>query len=706
MRTIRKIIVALALAAAATSRAAEPDAPAAAGAWSGWSLGGQLGWAGGTARTTSAAAPASSASFGSLAGGLRLGVAGIVAPGTVAGAEGDVAFPNFLEGDDRVWRRSTAAGEVEERLDLTGTLRGRLGHVLGRTLVYGTGGLAWARGSFLSDAGGGAVEHPRFRGGWTAGAGVELPVGPAWTAGLEYRYVQLARTSAALDGAAAGSTLGMHGVWLTLAWRSPFGRDEASSREAALPPPPPPPLPRPAARAEEPALPVRPAALSVAAADVGGLASAPRPVPELPAGAAARAPAAAEDRDWNVHGQSTVVVQGYPAFRSPYSGENSLSGHGELRNTVSATAFVGLRPWEGAELYANPELMQGFGLSDTRGVAGFPNGEAQRSNFPVPRFNLARAYLSQVIGLGGETERVEDGPNQLAGERSVSRLTLTAGKLAVTDFFLVNAFAGEPRTGFLNWNVYGGGSYDWTMDLLSWTWGALAELNQARWAVRAGYFLLPAVSNTNRYDLDVPRNGQWVGEIEVRPEVLGRPGKLQAFAWLSHGNIGSYPAALAAAAPGAAPDVAATRGVDRYNYGFVLSAEQPVSDTLGLFARASWSPERGETMGWTDCGQSFSLGGVLRGTAWRRPADSLGVAAVVEGLSPVARRYFEAGGRGTIIGDGAMTYRPEVVLETYYTVARGPSAAITLDHQLVVNPGYNADRGPVSVSAVRLHAAF
>jgi high affinity Mn2+ porin len=154
------------------------------------------------------------------------------------------------------------------------------------------------------------------------------------------------------------------------------------------------------------------------------------------------------------------------------------------------------------------------------------------------------------------------------------------------------------------------------------------------------------------------------------------------------------------------PDVTATRGRDRYNYGFVVSAEQPVTDDLGLFSRASWSPEQGETMGWTDCGQSFSLGGVVKGTAWRRPNDSVGVAALVEGLSPVARRYFEAGGRGTIIGDGAMTYRPEQVLETYYTVSGGRSTALTLDHQLIVNPGYNADRGPVSVFAVRLHSAF
>ena len=76
--------------------------------------------------------------------------------------------------------------------------------------------------------------------------------------------------------------------------------------------------------------------------------------------------------------------------------------------------------------------MQGFGLSDTLGVAGFPNGEAQKSSFPMPRFNIARVFLRQTFGLGGEQETIEDGPNQLAGKQDISRITVTAGKFAVT----------------------------------------------------------------------------------------------------------------------------------------------------------------------------------------------------------------------------------------------------------------------------------
>ena len=411
--------------------------------------------------------------------------------------------------------------------------------------------------------------------------------------------------------------------------------------------------------------------------------------------------------DWNIHGQTTFVGQGYPSFHSPYEGANSLSGSGQFRNTISATAFFGLRLWSGAEFYFNPELMQGFGLSETHGLAGFPNGEAQKSNFAVPRFNAARIFMTQSIDLGGEQESVEDGPNQLAGKRSFSRLSVTLGKLAVTDDFLLNTYAGEPRTRFLNWNIYGGGSYDWTMDLLSWTWGGLIDLNQKHWALRAGYFLLPVESNTNYFDTHLFYHGQYTTELDLHYELFRRPGKLQLFGWLSHGNIGSYADALAEAqtTPNY-PDVALTRGHNRYNYGFVLSAEQAVTQELGMFSRLSWSPEQVESMGWTDCGESMSLGATLSGALWRRPDDSIGVAGIIEGLSPVAHRYFEAGGMGILIGDGRMNYRPEAVLETYYAYSPVHFATLALDYQLFANPAYNADRGPVSIFSIRAHGAF
>ena len=57
-------------------------------------------------------------------------------------------------------------------------------------------------------------------------------------------------------------------------------------------------------------------------------------------------------------------------------------------------------------------------------------------------------------------------------------------------------------------------------------------------------------------------------------------------------------------------------------------------------------------------------------------------------------------------GDGQLNYRPEQILEAYYAYSLNQWATLTFDYQFLDNPGYNADRGPVSVFSGRLHAQF
>ena len=415
---------------------------------------------------------------------------------------------------------------------------------------------------------------------------------------------------------------------------------------------------------------------------------------------------AIDANSWNVHGQLTYVEQGYPAFRSPYQSANSLTSASQIQNTTSATAFLGYRPWDGTEIYVDPELMQGFGLNNTLGVAGFPNGEAQKSDFPAPRVDVARAFVRQTFGLGGEQEIVEDGPNQLAGREDISRITITAGRFAMIDIFDGNSYSHDPRVDFLNWNMYCCGSYDLTMDKISYTWGAAAELNQKSWAIRSGYFLVPAVSNVNSYDTHIPEHREYIGELELRYSLFSEPAKLRLMGWANVADMGSYAEALAmpVTTPNY-PEIRQTRQV-RTNYGFVANMEQAITSDLGIFSRASWSPGLVEIIGWTDCDESFSFGGVLKGNAWGRPDDKVGVAGLVEGLSPIARAYFAAGGLGILIGDGQLNYRPEQILEAYYAYSLNKWATLTFDYQFIDNPGYNTDRGPVSVFSGRLHAQF
>ena len=69
--------------------------------------------------------------------------------------------------------------------------------------------------------------------------------------------------------------------------------------------------------------------------------------------------------------------------------------------------------------------------------------------------------------------------------------------------------------------------------------------------------------------------------------------------------------------------------------------------------------------------------------------------------------YLAAGGLGILVGEGRLPHPGlERIAETYYSLAAGRLAHISLDYQFVDHPAYNRDRGPVSVFGVRLHSQF
>src|SRR5271170_4823935 len=136
---------------------------------------------------------------------------------------------------------------------------------------------------------------------------------------------------------------------------------------------------------------------------------------------------------WNLHVQNTETVQGYPGFAAQYSGPNSLPAGGETRETVSLDLMAGVRLWSGAEAHIDGLMWQGFGLNNTFGVEGFPNGEAYRLGTSVPNGAIARLFIRQTIGLGGEQEDVPDDQLDLAGKRDISRLTFTLGRMSAAD---------------------------------------------------------------------------------------------------------------------------------------------------------------------------------------------------------------------------------------------------------------------------------
>jgi high affinity Mn2+ porin len=566
----------------------------------------------------------------------------------VLGVEADASFPSPID------IPRLAPAPFNTSIDYVGTLRGRVGYAFGPWMPYLTGGFAWGHPHVIvnDDAGGLVTTLKGYQTGWTAGAGVEFAVSGNWSAKVEYDYIDLSRRTYDLGG------FGLPGV--NVDPRIHLAKLGLNYRLGDTP--------WNAATADRAALP--------------------------------------ESDAWNAHAQTTILPQGYPSFRSPYAGTNSLPGRGQIQTTWTTTAFLGVRLWDGGEFYFNPELAQGFGVNGTVGLDAFPNGEAQKAGAEYPRIRPQRYYLKQTFGLGGEQEDVADGANQLQGKRDIDRVTVIVGRFAVGDFFDGNAYAKDPRADFMNWAMWSSAAYDFPADLPGYTRGAVVELNRKDWAVRAGYFQVPSAPNS---DILAVKPGGTVVEFEERHTIFDRPGKLRLGAFANSGHTGNYREALAIQAADPALDInTVMTGIQHANlkYGFYANLEQQIAKDVGLFARASWNDGENQILSFTDIDRSLSGGLSIKGSYWGRPNDTIGLGGAINGLSAANRDFLAVGGLGLLIGDGQLNYRPEHVFETYYAYSLNKNVTLTADYQLITNPAYNADRGPVSIFSGRLHGEF
>lgn len=426
----------------------------------------------------------------------------------------------------------------------------------------------------------------------------------------------------------------------------------------------------------------------------------------LPLPLAALAADEIADESWNLKGQATYIWQKKPSFNAAYSGANSLSPEAEKSYSFSGTLFFGMRLWRGGELYVDPEVVQAVPMSKLTGLGGMANSEQQKSGGPNPTLYRARLFVRQTWGLGGEQEAQESTQNQLAGMVDKHRIVLTVGNNAIIDVFDNNAYAHDGRTQFLNWALLTHGAFDYAADTRGYTWGASLEYYHDDWVVRGGRYLVPVESNGQQLDTRIFKYYGDQLELEHGHTLGGQPGKLRLLAFRNKAVMGSFQEALKDAPNnGGIPDVARVRRAQT-KYGFGISAEQAISSDVGVFARASWNDGATETYSFTEIERSVSVGTAIKGTGWGRAADVLGAALIQNGLSRAHQDYLAAGGVGAFIGDGKINYRPEQIVELYYNIGLSRNLSLMFDVQRFFNPAYNADRGPVTIGGVRLHAEF
>jgi high affinity Mn2+ porin len=414
--------------------------------------------------------------------------------------------------------------------------------------------------------------------------------------------------------------------------------------------------------------------------------------------------------DWyNVHGQTTVITQKHDTFRSPYTGPKSLLRDEGIKTSVTATLFLGLHlPWQGGEVHFDPEVSGGEGFSGVNGIADFSNGDISHVGMPEPEPYVARLFYKQTFALGGPTENLPEGPNQLPVTSDISRLTLTLGKFSAVDYFQQSNYANDPRAQFFGEALFTDGAWDYPADTRGYTEGAVIELNQPDWALRYGAVAMPKNANGSTFDSRIPRALGQVLELEERYKILfQRPGAVRAMAFANGAHMGNYGEATETAKLlGTTPDVTKNASFS-YKWGFGLTVDQEFNDDLGAFARLGWNDGHTETFAFTAIDRSVAVGLSLKGTKWDRPQDVVGLALVIDGLAHDHREYLAAGGLDFDIGDGRLPhYALEEVIEAYYRFKLNDNVYISPDFQLVDHPAYNADRGPVIIGGIRAHAEF
>jgi high affinity Mn2+ porin len=435
-----------------------------------------------------------------------------------------------------------------------------------------------------------------------------------------------------------------------------------------------------------------------------------------------------DNESWNAYGQFTYISSWKPGFPAPYTNANgsinSLLPNPERSFTGTATLYLGLRLWSGGEAYLAPEVISERPLSQLRGLGGaIQNFELQKGGEETPQLYHSRAFVRQTFELGGQRVVKESGQLQLGTVYDSRRLVFVAGNFSVLDFFDKNAFDIDPRQGFLSLGFMTHAAYDFASDARGYSYGGVAEFYWDDWAVRFGRVTPP--KNPNQLPVDF-RLGKYYGdqmELEHKQRIHGQDGAIRVLAYRNHENIGRFSDAVAAfeadpqmnatTCPGFnygsgnanAPDLCWARKPN-VKIGIGLFGEQYIAHGIGVFGRAMISDGRTEVDAYTSTDRSASLGALAKGSLWLRAGDVAGVGVNLGWISAAHAEYLRLGGVDGFVGDGSIRPGRESALDMFYSVNLRRSLWLSGDYQHIVNPAFNADRGPVNVFSLRIHGEF
>jgi high affinity Mn2+ porin len=406
---------------------------------------------------------------------------------------------------------------------------------------------------------------------------------------------------------------------------------------------------------------------------------------------------------FSIHGQTTVINQFKPGFSAKYTGLNSLLTGEEDKTSITSTLFLGARLWKGASIFFDPELGGGYGLSQTLGIAAAPNGETYRIGNPAPDVYIARLYFRQIFSLSGRQNYQDPDFNHLAQYLPVKYFAITIGKIGITDYFDDNKYSHDPRAQFMSWALMDNGAWDYPANTRGYSPSIVLEFVSPRHEIRYGFSLVPLMANGSFMNWHLLEANSHSLEYTYHYKLSNHNGSIRFSGFFTTANMGNYRESLALDPQN--PDITDSRAIGHTKYGFGVNAEQDFTDYAGCFLRAGWNDGNNETWAFTEIDRTISAGISMTGLKWKRNNDNLGIAYVASGLSRPHRDYLQAGGYGFLLGDGNLNYSPEQLAECYYSAELlKDHIYLTATYQLILNPGYNADRqGPVNIFSLRVH---
>ena len=415
-----------------------------------------------------------------------------------------------------------------------------------------------------------------------------------------------------------------------------------------------------------------------------------------------------DSRFW-LSGQANFIFQTHPPFHAPYSGPNSLDPNYEKATSRVLTLYTGARLNDSTEVLVDIEETGGTGISTGLGLAGATNLDIVRNPSLSKEPYLGRAMVHKVFALS--KDKVENDRNFLSlfNELPRRRLEIRVGKFSMPDFFDLNSAGSDTHLQFVNWTVDNNGAWDYAADTRGYTVGIVADYEDRNWGFRFGEALMPKVAN----GIDLvwkpwqAHADNWEYELR-RGFIPHKPGVVRLLAYENYANMGIYRDAVAQFKAGLTPRPEITDHpwhITR-KYGFGVNVEQNLTANVTAFGRFGWDNGKTESFAYTEVDQTFQGGLAANGSLWHRTHDRAGVVFVTNAIAKDHQTYLADGGLGFLLGDGALNYGRENIVETYYTAHVWRGIYVAPDFQHIQNPGYNRDRGPVLVPGLRGHVEF